>query len=117
MITPVKSDVQMRGQIAFLMSVNVLISLTETIVGMIPLGLLIVSPFCVVEVFLLSRLKIAPTSSSVLISASIHLLFLVDLVFNIISLSRNCVGKHFIGFVNFLEIFGCQRFFMIGGTD
>ena len=73
---------------------------------MVPLRLLIISPFCMVKVLLLFWLVVAPSGCGIFVDALINvhsITAIVHVVFNIISLSTNWITENFIRFLNFFE--------------
>lgn len=75
----------------------------QTIVRVIPVRLLVPSPLGVVEICLCARLEIVALGSLILIRLRVHRTVRVQLVVNVVGLSRNRIWKHLVRFEDLLE--------------
>lgn len=78
----------------------------DSVVRMVPIRLLVISPFRVIKVFLLTWLVVRPLACCILIDRLIHLVpigSIVHIVLDIVSLSRDRVAEDLIGLLNLFE--------------
>ena len=85
-------------------SVKVLWAPVTAVVWVVPLRLLVVRPFCVIEVRLSPHLEVVALSCGVLIGLRIYWHALINRIINIIGLARYGIRKNFVCLMDFFEL-------------
>ena len=100
----------MVGPLTVRLSVEIFGAEIHTVVRVVPIRLLIAGKFGVVEVFDCASMDVVAARGGVFVGCGVLLEVDVDSVFDVIGLTSNGTAEDFVGFHDFLELFGSSLF-------